>query len=518
MSFSDKQFVIAFDEYVVIKDAESNILVSPPMKQKPDYSTKGRSIVVKIKDSLQPNTTYLFQFRDAIADYNEGNLLPSFEYVFSTGNTIDSMMITGAVRDGLSGEARKEPVTVLLLDSAQRGMMVNALGDTAIHKVGAAYATRCNKEGAFTFNHIRPGKYYVVALEDGDKNMMVGAGEPVAFADTTCTALAMPRQDTSARADSLSRRAVRNNIQLTMFEPDNQKQRIVNNGFVKANVLQVVALKPMKSPHVESGDEQVIWRLNTKGDTMTLWPQREGCDSLQLVVTDPTGLHDTLRLRYRRQRSMGTPGSLPLPNVKFNVKDKLDYYDTLNVLFTFPRGSWLPAVDSSVVIMPLTDSSLHYAALKLDSSLLKAAVDYTFLPGEKYQVRLLPGRSNDLYGKANDSLRATITITAPEDYGNIQLTVNPNATLAGRQLLVQLLNEKGAVVDSRIVQASQQLSFPHLKPGKYRFRVVVDDNANAQWDTGNFATLAQPEKVVYFAKTIDLRANWTFEENWEVGL
>ena len=106
--FNGKEFYIQFDEYVVLKNATENVLVSPPMKEKPEFTTKGKGVLVKIKDTLQANTTYLFQFKDAIADFTEGNLLPSYEYVFSTGDSMDTLMLGGQVLDARNGKAWKD--------------------------------------------------------------------------------------------------------------------------------------------------------------------------------------------------------------------------------------------------------------------------------------------------------------------------------------------------------------------------------------------------------------------------
>ncbi len=526
--FVAQQFVIDFDEYVVLKDAENNILVSPPMSQKPEYSTKGRSIVVKIKDTLLPNTTYLFQFRDAIADFNEGNLLPSLEYVFSTGAAIDSMMLAGRVVDALTQAPRQEPVSVLLLDSTQRQMMIRSQSDTSIHQATAAYITRCDKEGFFTFNHIRRGRYYVVALEDGDKNQMVGISEPVAFADTLWSALAMPRQHATHAADTTKNHSDTAEVStsqprgrqtkpiLYMFEPESKTQRITGSDFKGVGKVQITTLLPMLSPLVDAGGEQLVWHLNDKGDTMTLWTMREQCDSLQLIVSDSSGIQDTLRLRYRRSRSLSNSSQPSVAGVRFNVKDKLDYFDSLQVLFTVPRKT-TTLVDSAIAITRLKDSSIYYASLLIGSNLLKATVDYGFCPGEKYEVLLLPGKSTDIHNKPNDSLRASITITSPNEYGNIALQVGLQELYGGSQVLLQMLNEKGNVLQCHAIGASQQLLFPHLQPGKYRFRAIIDSNGNGQWDGGDFGSLRQPEAVHYYGKTIEVRANWDFEELWEVG-
>ena len=123
-NFTAQSFYIPFDEYVVVKDAENNILVSPPMKRKPEYTPKGHGLMVKIKDTLRENTTYLFQFKGAIADLNEGNALESYEYAFSTGAILDSMTLSGTVLDALTLKAREEPVTVMLYESSKGDSVV----------------------------------------------------------------------------------------------------------------------------------------------------------------------------------------------------------------------------------------------------------------------------------------------------------------------------------------------------------------------------------------------------------
>ena len=132
--FAQRQFYIEFDEYVVLKNADANVLISPPMVQKPEFSTKGKGVLVKLKDTLQPNTTYLFQFKEAIADFTEGNPLPSYEYVFSTGDRMDTMMIAGRVEAARDGKPWKDIVAV----SAFRP------NDST-----PAYVTRTDKSGSF---------------------------------------------------------------------------------------------------------------------------------------------------------------------------------------------------------------------------------------------------------------------------------------------------------------------------------------------------------------------------------
>ena len=183
LNFNGKQFYIEFDEYVEIKNAENNVIVSPPLKNRAEYKTKGKGVIVTLHDTLSPNTTYLFQFIEAIADFNEGNLLPSMEYVFSTGDYVDSMSIRGKVSDALELSPREETVSVWLFENDKYGELIASLIDTIVKAPGPDYVTRCDKQGRFSFNSIKPGRYRVVAIQDEDKNTKIGPTESVGFCD-----------------------------------------------------------------------------------------------------------------------------------------------------------------------------------------------------------------------------------------------------------------------------------------------------------------------------------------------
>ncbi len=521
LGFADNQFYIEFDEYVVLKDADNNVLVSPPLKNKPEIKTKGRGVQVKIKDTLAENTTYLFQFKGAIADYNEGNLLPSLEYVLSTGSYIDSMTVRGRVVDALTFEPREEAVSVWLMSVPEAERFMATYGDSAAPAPKLAYATRCDKDGAFAFNYLAPGRYKIFAVVDENKNLQIEPGESVAFATGEVEAKNMKD---SAMVDSVLRSAADTEpVELLMFSPNTDRQRVTGSDFTAAGKVRLTTLLPMDAPVIDAGGEEVIWRLNAKRDTLTLWTLREKCDSLRLVVSDPSGIADTLRLRWRSKKGGGVAASqMQLVSgfeMKLNYKS-LPFFDTLSLTFNTPLGGESGARDSLVQVKYLKDSSMTYCTAEVDSSLMRARIVYGFRQGEKYEVTVAKGCFKDIYGRDNDSLCAAVSVTKAEEYGNLAVEVRDSSLqLPPRYMtVVQLLDEKGAVVASQNALANAlKTPFPHLKPGKYRVRAIVDENANGKWDTGDFAAGIQPERVVYLPKTLDIRANWDFEEILEVS-
>ena len=511
LGFDGNQFFIEFDEYVVIKDAENNILVSPPMKHKPEYKTKGRGIQVKMNDTLQPNTTYVFQFKDAIADYNEGNLLPSLEYVFSTGDYIDSMTIRGRVVDALTYEPREEAVNVWLMSMADGESFANSFGDTAAPVPTLAYATRCTKDGSFSFNYIKPNKYKIFAVQDENKNQQLDAGESIAFISGEVEAKNMKD---SIEVDSVKKSvADTGNLQLLIFTPQTERQRITGSGFTAAGKVRITTKLPLLSPTIDCGGEKTLWRLNASRDTLTVWTLRQKCDSLQMIVSDDSGIQDTLKLRWRSKK--GAAAASTQVEMKLNYS-KLPYFDTLALLFSTPLASGQSG-DSVARIFRLKDSTETFCPVVIDSSLMRANIIYDFLQGEKYSVSVAKDCLKDIYNQGNDSLKAVIEVTKVEEYGNLSVEIKYGAPMVPTFVIVELLNEKGTVVASRwVLPMVQNAKFEHLTPGKYRVRAIVDNNHNQKWDTGDFSAGIQPERVVYLPKTLDIRANWDFEEKMEL--
>lgn len=550
LNFAGKEFFIGFDEYVTVKDADNNILVSPPMQHKPDYTPKGHGLLVRLKDTLQPNTTYLFQFKGAIVDFNEGNPLNSYEYVFSTGDVIDSMTIRGKVTDALLNKPREEVVSIFAysLDST-------AWDDSTAAKVQPTYVTRCDKEGNFAFNHIRSGQYKLIALEDGDKDLRYGANEAIGWLDTLVTAVHMPapiahdsasrdsatadstlhpignKADTASQADTSHHHVIATpslpSHHLLISSQEQQVQRLIKSEFLSRGRIQLIAQMPMTAPqvhrmadtaHLAPIDSLLVY-AGTKGDTLNIWTLDPKCDSTVLLVTDATGLQDTLKLKYREKKkpkvggaSSNTPAP-PKPVVKSLVSQTANYFDTLWLAFENPIAVSDTSRFFEASCTNLTDSIDHRCDIRWNPRQvgLSAYILSPNQPGKKYQYLILPGTFTDIYGRANDSLTFTTEFTKPENYGLLRVSLQHEDSTAA--IVCQLLDEKDQVL--RELPFAPTLTFANLKAGKYRLRAFVDLNGDSKWTPGDYWQHRQPEPVFHFSKSLDVRENWEMEEKWE---
>ena len=579
VGYSEQRFFIEFDEYVTLKDPDHNVIVSPPLANRAEFITKGHGIQVRLHDTLKPNTTYIFSFQEAIADYNEGNVLPRFDYVFSTGEAIDSMQIEGRVVDAVTCEPVKSTITVAAYSLTDDSAVVNANPD---------YVTRCNASGRFVLPYLRAAAYRLVAFDDANSNLRYDPAEAVAWTDTLVACRHMPltmppdtasgdtaARDTAKTATTLSLKAVSvvgvggrddeqqavdsaalqpsrspDTLLLRLSAADRSVQRVVASAFRSPGYAEIVTLLPLSrsytlshladsagsdSAAVRQHDSSTITRLTPSRDTLRLWTAYDAaCDSLTLVVADTGGFADTLTMLYRPKKSL-KPTTTPL--LRSAVVMQHPYYDTLWLSFCRPveTMSGVAEGDSLVAVYSFADSTTTHVPWRWDPDSLphlRAFIDFSGTPGAKYRFALPARLFHDLWGAdsthCSDSLVFATTFTKPDDYGSIKIAVadgNWNMRTDGYPLVVQLLNEKGDVLRQQVLDcdaatadsaAANVVLFEHLSPAKYRIRAIADTDRNAAWTTGDYWLHRQPERVLYFPKTLELRANWQMEEKWIV--
>lgn len=175
LNFKENKITLTFNEYIELQDLSNNILVSPYQKNMPVIGSNLKTISIKIKDSLLPNTTYSIEFGNAIKDINEGNVLTNFIYTFSTGQTIDSLSIKGTV---LMAETGKVDSTLMVL-------LYKNLSDSDVTKRKPDYIAKVNGNGAFVFKYLPSDPFFVYALKDGDGSKTYNAATEIfAFNNT----------------------------------------------------------------------------------------------------------------------------------------------------------------------------------------------------------------------------------------------------------------------------------------------------------------------------------------------
>jgi uncharacterized protein (DUF2141 family) len=502
--FKETSFKIDFDEFVVIKDAATQVVVSPFMKEAPELKVRGKSVIVDFKDTLKPNTTYSIAFGNALTDLNAGNILADYRFTFSTGNTIDSLTLKGIVKNAFTQKA--EPgVIVMLYDKNY---------DSIPYKETPFYISKTDEAGAFKFSSTKGGKFKLFAIKDANGDFLFSdPEEKIAFSDSLIT----PQPTDTAKADSLRKNRVYN---LYLFDELPVKQRLLKASSGKYGRVVLIFRKPveellLKPLNANLPESWCIRDVNKTKDTITLWLKDPDKDSLVLQISDKNGILDTAELSLTKKSAKQTRGKgEDLANVALQASASnngtFDYYKPFLIQSTLPLAS---SKFQKIILTENKDTVK--AAFKYNDSINKCVlVDYKWKEDAAYSLLVPAGTFTDIFGKSNDTLKIKFRTTSLSDYGNIKLSLT--STEINCNLIVQLITESDAVVQEKFSTLNDVMNFTYVAPGTYKIKVICDENQNKKWDTGDYMKKVQPEKVFVYPFAAIVKGNWDTDLEWNV--
>lgn len=501
--FSERRIELAFNEWVVLSDVGTQVVISPPLKKRPDITLKGKKVIVEFskEDTLRPNTTYTINFGTAVKDFHENNPAKDLRFVFSTGDFLDSLSANGIVVDAFTSEPL-ENISVMLYDD---------FTDSVVRKEKPYYFARTDKSGQFSIQNVREGVYKVAAIDDSSGDLKWdGQNERIGFADSLLTL-------TDSANASLSIKLFKNQPTFRLFDSKTLRFGLVQLTYT--DLPDSVAIRP-ETPDVRYTVEKVK-------DTLFVWYDMSAPAAWQLMAND-----DTVRVRnlsredFLKNHALAEAGApaaasasrrqtaplAPAPSVTKTVSQHPTKQATISfnsILASVDTAQWLMLIDST----PFFDFSAQ-----LDSTLprnINVQVAWAF--GKTYTLTLLPGAVTDFYGVSNaDTLVRILNVYTEKQLGGLNLTVEN--LIPGTQYVLQLLN--GTVVEEERVfdteGTEKKLIFTNLVAAAYTARLIEDRNGNGRWDTGDYFARRQPEPI--FTKKLDpLRANWEVEASMQAG-
>jgi uncharacterized protein (DUF2141 family) len=531
-NYKGKTVEILFDELIQIDKPGENVIVTPPQSQIPVIRSAGRKITVELHDSLQENTTYTIDFTGSIADNNEKNVLENFSFAFSTGDVIDSLEVSGYLLNAENLEPM-QGITVGLHRNPE---------DSAFVKERFVRTSRTNDRGWFAIRNIAPGAYRIFALNDKNRDYKFDQpAEDIAFLDS----LIVPafefasRQDTLWK-DSLTVDTIRT-IAYTRFMPDDIELRLFLEKFERQYILRpersqenrftlrfnapldtLAAPVPLnfspagnwyvaqwaegkKAIHYWISDS-LVW----KQDTLQMAVEYPASDSLNILRPQTDTLSVFMRNRpqeTKKRKNDSEPEPVGFLGMNINASGVMDVFDTLSIVFDEPVFNlekdlfrlgrkvdtvWIPA---------------EFDFLPDTADVLRFFINRKWKYGEEYRLEADSASIRNIYGKWNDRVSQTFKMKDEDQYGHLFIHI---AGLDTVPAYVDLLNAADAPVRKAPVTNGGAL-FMNLPPGKYYARLILDENGNFTWDTGNYAEKRQPEYVYYYPKVIEIMKNWQIE-------
>lgn len=533
-NFSDREMSVKFNEFVQLKELQQQMLISPPMENRPEIKIKKKSIVIKLDEDekLSENTTYTIFLGNAVVDLTEANPYLNFEYVFSTGNFVDSLSLKGTVKNSFSGLPAENVSVMLYVDKNDTIPL-----DSMPLRIRPNYVAKTDAEGNFSLHNLRNVTYKIFALNDQNSNYLYDLPyEEIAFLDSMVypyyTGSRMSAVIDSAAMDTISP-AQYDYIptELFMFSAIDSTQDIFEHGLLNDYKIQVLLEFPCENYTLNplNFNPDSDWKIdepNARNDSILIWIKPVVPDTIQIEFIADGMILDTLEFSVKKppkksggggkglfgkgKKEVVTLKTTPLKvesnlgrNIaELNQKIKLDFDYPLEK-YNFSAFIWIEDSISSTPEVQFLDSTKRHLIINKD-----------LVEKINYELIIPDSTLFSIHGRANDSLIYTFSTKTKDQYGNLIITVVPNQS--GISWIIQLMNNKDVVLKEKIITEKEIIRFEYLNPGNYKLRAILDENNNGYWDTGNYAYKRQAERVVYFGMEIELRANWDYEENWDL--
>lgn len=488
-----QEATINFDEYILLKEYSKNVVVSPSFQIPPIVTPQAlakKYISIKFQEPLLPNTTYSFNFGDAIQDFNENNKLSNFQYVFSTGSFIDSLKVTGRVNSSYDFKLpEKILVGLYKVDSTYK--------DSIILQKKPYYIARANDKGEYQLNYLASGKYKLIAFEDKVENVMYDYGkerlafhnEPIELNSNQQINLNLFNQKPAYRKPEASFKQEGLIVFKTTGATDDVTITPVGKEFKTAYI--------QKFPKQDS----INFWFNPKVDTIV---GRSAKLNFKVQHKDQIDEVSALYSKSNTERKLefkAINDQKLAPNKPFKIQANAPIKSLdLSKIYVFKDTVSIPF---KVSIDTVNAQNLNFA---FDKNL-----------DEKFEVNIYPNALTDVLGEKNDTLAYPIKMGTRGDFGHLKLTLQntPNKPF----ILQFLKTDKDYTVLEELYNPANKnyFEFNFIEPGEYLFRLLVDENENGKWDTGDYLSGKQPEPIYLYPEPIKIRAMWDATETWVLG-
>ena len=486
-----KQLRLDFNEYITLKEVQKNLIISPPIKYKRILpSTLGNKyILVEWEEELQENTTYNFNFGNAIADLNEGNILPYYNFAFSTGSELDQLYLSGEIRSGFT-RVKEDAV------AKKNGFVVGLYkaSDSINYTQKPYYIGKADDDGYFELNYLSPGKYKLIAFDDTDENSVFTPG----------------KDDVYFQKEDLNIEKSISGMKINLF-PSKKAVRLLENSEIAGGLMFKFEGKPekveMTSQTEKLKDYQVIHKKYS--DSVFVY-----FDDKQLELPE-TNKNEQLKFSYVADTLKGNTSWYYKANVKNDFK------------LSNPTGASIPPTGTFLVESTRSITAIHpdkwvlkvdslntqpFTASILESNNHKIAIKSDFVHGKKYALTIPKESVETYFEKLPVSFQFNFEADKVENYGSLTIKMKSRPTA---KFWAQLVTEGDEVKSNQLVDSSE-FKFSMVKPGRYYVRILVDNNGNGVWDEADFSKYQLAEDVYIYNKIIEIRALWdNVEDQWD---
>lgn len=572
--FNGTIITMTFDENIQLKDQDTKFVVSPPLKPSPKLDAHGKILRVRFDNDtcLMPGTTYTLDFADCLSDLNESNIYENFTFTFSTGESQDTMMISGNVYDA-------ETIT------PQSGVYVllhSDLSDTAFAKTPPLRIAKTNEEGRFAIKNVpAERKYKIYVLDDQNRNFLYDQpGEMIGWlADVVTPSHEIRQINDSVRVDTLWNSKdtaewifeprVRDTLVYTpdslvlfTFTEKKYDQYITSDARNKRNQISLTFNNEMQRPpkfsfpgqdpnvdhavfqYSQHYDTCTIWLTDSivyKGDSVVLAIEYPVLDSLDNMVAKQDTMDfwflEQPETKQKKKKKRGEAEKVVAPSLRLKTTDKISFFGKVSLSAETPLAS----IDWNAIHLQHKVDTLFedmtYEVLDDTINICQKFIKAKWEADQEYKLTIDSASVYDIFGLPCKKQEQRIVTSKLDSYGALYIVLD-SIPADG---LLQLLPTKGTNVARQMrVPPSGKVGFRYLAPGEYMIRIVEDKNHNDKWDSGRYnflrprsfdadsnlvyAPLTEadtarilPEKTLYYMSSVKVRANWDIKVDFKLS-
>lgn len=477
---------LQFDEYVNVDNIKQQLVITPSLTEGYETKIMPKGVRLTLNAPLKENTTYNLNFKETFKDITERNPAKNVRLVFSTGNVIDSLKVDGEVMNVLSGKPMMDVSVGLYQYSDTLKPAKNK----------PYYFTKTDSLGKFNMENIAAGKYRIYAITDLDNNSLYAeAKEMIGFV-----------RDTINLQSNLS------TLKIAMSKNDKTKNK-VSKSRATSSYYFVEYLKPIKSFKVsfaKTSDSIIYQQVGSnsirffnikKNSTDTLKVQIAVTDSLERVFTHEQKIKFKVPSKKENDNIKEELTTKITPDANDDVEPKSLAY---TLTFSKPIRSWsidsIKAISDTIKKIPVSKELIHW---NKDMTEMNIVFKEVIRAKENISIQFQKGAFISIEGDSSMYIKTLNPIKDPELYGTIGGEVTNKQK---KNFIVQLINEQGQVIQELFNTPAYNFTF--VKAGLYTIRLVVDENGNRRWDTGDVDKNSLPEPILFIKDKIKLKQNF----------
>ena len=478
-NFKEKSIRLEFNELIDVTSLRQELLITPATEGTFDIKSKSNAVIIKFDKAFKDSTTYTVNFRKGIKDLNERNETKNLKLVFSTSNSIDSLIIGGNVKSILTNQP--------ILDAHVALYKIQDSLD--LKKTKPDYFIKTDSSGNYQFENIKKGKYKIYAFIDKNNNLRYDTKtEPIGF-----------RQDTLDLFKNLTE------INFFIANANNEKPKNVKSQsrvedytvLYDKNIKTFAVTFDNKADSIPyKGEAKELRFYNTKQRTDTL--------KVNITVTDSSNVSFThiQKIKFKEPEKRRKEKREYL---SFNLKPKIgeDIDKNMKLEFNFETPILNFDVTKIKILSDTTkEENLNNEDITWNKSKTELKITKTIDAKRELKLELSRGAFINIKGDSSDKVILKNPILKSENYSLVEGSFDEKKT----NKIIQIVNERYEVVAEE--KTKSKFLFKNIKPGIYLLRIIKDKNDNGYWDYGNVEKNIQPEEIQFYQDPIRLKANF----------